>query len=81
MDLTGAGWSLGGTEAVLRLRSIYASGDWQDYWAFHEQAEYERNHRIHYAHPERLEKPRLRLVKYVPSKKSRAHLIWALNGA
>jgi hypothetical protein len=63
MDLTGARWSLEGAEAVLRLRSIYASGDWQEYWAFHEEAEYDRNHRIHYAHPERLEKPRLRLVK------------------
>lgn len=63
MDLTGARWSLKGAEAVLRLRSIYASADWQEYWAFHEAAEYERNHRSYYAHPERLEKARLRVVK------------------
>jgi hypothetical protein len=63
MDLTGARWSLTGAEAVLRLRSVYASGDWQEYWAFHEAAEYERNHRSYYAHPERLEKVRLRIVK------------------
>ena len=63
MDVTGARWSLEGAEAVLRLRSIHASGDWQEYWAFHEAAEYERNHRSYYANPGRLEKTRLRLVK------------------
>lgn len=63
MDVTGARWSLEGAEAVLRLRSIHASGDWQEYWTFHEAAEYERNHRSHYANPRRLEKTRLRIVK------------------
>lgn len=63
MDITGARWSLTGAEAVLRLRSIRASGDWADYWAFHESADYERNHRSHYARPERLERQPLRIVK------------------
>jgi hypothetical protein len=63
MDVTGARWSLEGAEAVLRLRSIYASDDWQEYWAFHEAAEYERNHRSYYANPDRLEKAKLRIVK------------------
>jgi hypothetical protein len=63
MDVTGARWSLAGAEAVLRLRSLHASGDWDEYWDFHELREYERNHRIHYARPERLKQARLRVVK------------------
>jgi len=49
MDLTGARWSLKGAEAVLRLRSLLASGDFDDYWEFHLQQEYQRNHADHYA--------------------------------
>jgi hypothetical protein len=63
MDITGARWSLNGAEAVLRLRSIHASGDWAEYWHFHEAADYERNHRSRYAKPERLERPRLQRIK------------------
>jgi hypothetical protein len=49
MDLTGARWSVAGAEAVLRLRAVIRSGDWQDYWAFHTQAEYVANHASAYA--------------------------------
>ncbi len=49
MDRTGARWSLRGAEAVLKLRSLYASGDLEDYWQFHEQQEQERNHNSRYA--------------------------------
>lgn len=63
MDVTGARWSLNGAEAILRLRSIHASGDWEAYLSFHFEQEYERNHKIHYARPERLRKPELTLVK------------------
>lgn len=49
MEITGARWSLAGAEAVLRLRSLRASGDFDEYWAFHEQQEYERNHVSTYA--------------------------------
>ena len=63
MDVTGARWTLKGAEAVLKLRSLRASGDWDEYWEFHEQANYERNHRIHYARPERLEQSWLKLIK------------------
>lgn len=63
MDVTGARWSLKGAEAVLKLRSLHASGDWDEYWQFHEQSDYERNHRIHYARPEKLEQAKLRLIK------------------
>ena len=49
MNLTGARWSLQGAEAVLRLRALRSSGDFDEYWPFHERAEYERNHVALYA--------------------------------
>jgi hypothetical protein len=49
MDLTGARWSLAGAEAILRLRSLRASGDFGEYWRFHEQQEQRRNHTALYA--------------------------------
>lgn len=49
MDLTGARWSLSGAEAVLRLRALRASGDFDEYWRFHEEQEYNRNHASRYA--------------------------------
>ena len=48
MDLTGARWRLPSAEAVLRLRSILSSGDFDDYWQFHEEAEARRNHASRY---------------------------------
>jgi len=44
MDLTGARWSLEGAEAVLRLRALRASGDFDDYMAFHRRQERRRNY-------------------------------------
>jgi len=52
MDLTGARWSLSGAEAVLKLRSLKSSGDFDEYWLFHEEQEYIRNHHVHYKKPE-----------------------------
>jgi hypothetical protein len=49
MNLTGARWSLTGAEAVLRLRALRSSNDFDAYWEFHEQQEYERHHTSHYA--------------------------------
>ena len=49
MELTGAKWSLAGAEAVLRLRALRSSHDFDEYWTFHEAQEYERNHRSLYA--------------------------------
>ena len=49
MDRTGARWSLQGAEAVLRLRSLRSSGDFEAYWAFHLQQEHDRTHRARYA--------------------------------
>ncbi len=44
MDITGACWGLAGAEAVLKLRSLRTSGDFDAYWTFHENVEYLRNH-------------------------------------
>lgn len=44
MDVTGARWSLDGAEAILKLRSLVTSGDFDEYWTFHRQSEHERNH-------------------------------------
>lgn len=35
MEGTGRRWSIKGAEAMLILRSIYTSRDWDDYWQFH----------------------------------------------
>lgn len=51
MDVTGARWSLKGAEAVIKLRSLRASKDFERYWEFHEYQEYLRNHRSQYMDP------------------------------
>jgi hypothetical protein len=43
MDV-GARWSLQGAEAVLRLRALRSSGDFEKYWSYHVEQEYQRNH-------------------------------------
>lgn len=66
LDCCGARWSLVGAEAVLKLRSLRLSGDFDDYWTFHLAQEHERNHLSNYAAaivPESIPKPRFRLVK------------------
>jgi len=68
MGRTGAVWSAAGAEAVLRLRALRTSGDFDDYWLFHLAKEHERTHKSRYANgdvPDPLppSRPRLRLVK------------------
>lgn len=68
MGRTGARWSLIGAEAVLRLRALRASGDFDDYWAFHLAKEHERTHQSRYANgavpnPLGARRPKLTLVK------------------
>ena len=48
MDITGARWGLPGGEAVLKLRSLRASGDLDDYLVFHARCELDRNHLRNY---------------------------------
>lgn len=66
MDRTGARWSLTGAEAVLRLRAIRASKDFDAYWAFHLERDKERNHASRYEDskiPDPLPPPRPRLKR------------------
>lgn len=44
MGITGARWGLDTAEAILKLRALHTNGDWDAYWAFHEQQEFERNY-------------------------------------
>lgn len=73
MELTGARWRLEGAEAVLRLRALRASGDFEEYWEFHLAQEHQRHHATRYAegnvpevthkHKGQRKAPHLRLVK------------------
>lgn len=42
LDITGARWSLKGAEAILKLRSLKSSGDFNDYWDFHKKQSNQR---------------------------------------
>jgi hypothetical protein len=44
MDITGARWGLEGAEAILKLRALTATGDFEDYWRFHLRQEHKRIH-------------------------------------
>jgi hypothetical protein len=44
MGITGARWGLLGAEAILKLRALHSSGDWDDYWGFHQRQEALRNY-------------------------------------
>ncbi len=52
MDITGARWGLQGAEAVLRLRSLRASGDLDDYMDYHFGRELHRVHLSRFAEDE-----------------------------
>lgn len=44
LGITGARWDLPGAEAMLRLRALHTSGDWDAYWHFHLRQEALRNY-------------------------------------
>ncbi|MGH7383300.1 MAG: ISKra4 family transposase [Candidatus Methylomirabilales bacterium] len=48
MDITGARWGLERAEAILKLRSLRSSGDFDLYWEFHKTQELARNHTSRY---------------------------------
>jgi hypothetical protein len=48
LDITGARWGLAGAEAVLKLRALRSNGDFDAYWAWHEEQELTRNHQARY---------------------------------
>jgi len=49
--ITGARWGLDGAEAILKLRSLKVSSEFDDYWKFYEQQEFIKNHFNQYAEP------------------------------
>ncbi len=51
MGITGARWGLKGAEAILKLRSLKISGEFENYWEFYEQQEFIKNHLDKYAEP------------------------------
>ena len=72
LEITGAKWRLTSAEAVLRLRALRASHDFDEYWDFHEACEYKRNHQDLYAdgvvprtfkNPTSSEKDHLKVIK------------------
>jgi hypothetical protein len=67
MGRTGARWSLSGAEAILRLRALRASGDFDVYCQFHLAQDHRRTHASRYADgtiPNPLPpRPQLKLVK------------------
>jgi len=52
MEITGARWSLEGAEAVLKVRAIKVSGDFEEYWEFYERTQFEKNYELLYQHPD-----------------------------
>ncbi len=49
MNRSGALWSLRGADAILRLRALVKSEDFDEYWTFHETREQDRHHLAAYA--------------------------------
>lgn len=49
LQLCGARWSLKGAEAILRIRAIVISGNFDEFWRYHEARESARNHARLYA--------------------------------
>jgi hypothetical protein len=51
MEITGARWGLDGAEAVLKLRALVGTGDFDGYFAYHLEQEKRRNHDRLYQQP------------------------------
>jgi len=44
MDITGARWGLDTAQAILTLRAIATTGDFAQYWRYHQQQEHHRTY-------------------------------------
>lgn len=51
LDIGGARWSTEGAEAVLMLRAVVLSGDFDRYWAFHDEKVFQHTHAVKYQGP------------------------------
>jgi hypothetical protein len=54
MDITGARWRLDRAEAVLQIRALRSSNDFDEYWQFHKLQEFKRNHLCKFQEPQRV---------------------------
>jgi hypothetical protein len=63
LDIGGARWSTEGAEAILLLRAVVSSGDFDDYWAFHEPLVFQHTHEAKYRGRIPNTRPVLRRVK------------------
>lgn len=54
MDITGARWRLDRAEAILQIRALRSSGDFEQYWDFHKFKEFTRNHANKFLNPDML---------------------------
>lgn len=48
LDISGARWGLAGAEAVLKLRTVVANGNFPGYWRYHTAREHHRVHRTNH---------------------------------
>lgn len=46
MDITGARWTTQGAEAMIRVRALMKSGDWDEYCRFHFRKEHDRTYPV-----------------------------------
>jgi len=51
MGITGARWGLNFASAILKLRSLFVRGEFDDYWKFYEKQEFIKNYFNKYAEP------------------------------
>lgn len=63
LGIGGARWSTAGAEAILLLRATVLSGDFDAYWAFHEEQVFRRTHESKYRGHVPNTRPVLRVVK------------------
>ena len=42
-EITGARWGISGAEAILKLRSVKQSNEWEDYWGFYTKKRVDAN--------------------------------------
>lgn len=54
MDITGARWRLDRAEAILKIRALRTSQDFEAYWTFHKMQEFKRNHADKFQDPQQL---------------------------
>jgi len=55
MEQAGMRWTKAGAQAVLDLRAVRLTGDWDAYWQFHRQKQHERLYGAATPLPERVE--------------------------